>query len=153
MPTTTVRELMSSVVETLSVGDNLAAARRQLERGHIRHLPVVDADEHVIGLITHRRILEAWVSHGHPNRERVKEVAKDVPIEMLMEKNVRTISPDMPAAEAAALLEGHKFGCLPVVEGGKLVGIITEADFVRFARRYFEWEMHGPGHRERALPG
>jgi CBS domain-containing membrane protein len=141
MATTTVRELMSAVVETLSVGDNLAAARRQLERGHIRHLPVVDGDERVIGLITHRRILEAWVSHGHPNRERVGDVAKDVPIEMLMEKNVRTVSPEMPAAEAAALLEGHKFGCLPVVEHGKLVGIITEADFVRFARRYLEWEM------------
>jgi CBS domain-containing protein len=64
MPTTTVKELMSEVVETLSVGDTLAAARRQLERGHIRHLPVVDGDERVIGLVTHRRILEAWVSHG-----------------------------------------------------------------------------------------
>jgi CBS domain-containing membrane protein len=152
MPTTTVRELMSIVVETLGVGDNLAAARRQLERGHIRHLPVVDADERVIGLITHRRILEAWVSHGHPDKERIKDVAKDVPIEMIMEKNVRTIPPDMPAAEAAALLEGHKYGCLPVVERGKLVGIVTEADFVRFARRYFEWEMHGQA-RHDALPG
>jgi CBS domain-containing membrane protein len=153
MPVTTVRELMSTVVETLSVGDNLAVARRQLERGNIRHLPVVDADEHVIGLLTHRRILEAWVSHGHPNEERVKNVAKDVPVEMLMEKNVRTISPDAPASEAAALLEGHKVGCLPVVEGGKLVGIITEADFVRFARRFLEWEMHGPAAGARALAG
>jgi CBS domain-containing membrane protein len=153
MPTTTVRELMTIVVETLSVGDSLATARRQLERGHIRHLPVVDAEERVIGLITHRRILEAWISHGHPDQERIKDVAKDVPVEMLMEKNVRTVSPDMPAAEAAALLEGHKYGCLPVVEGGKLVGIVTEADFVRFARRYFEWEMHGPARRESGLPG
>jgi len=155
MPTTTVRDLMSSVVETLSVGDNLATARWQLERGHIRHLPVVDANERVIGLITHRRILEAWVSHGHPNRERVRDVAQDVPVEMLMEKNVRTIAPETPAAEAAALLESHKFGCLPVVDRGKLVGIVTEADFVRFARKYFEWEMHAgaPARGHGALPG
>jgi CBS domain-containing membrane protein len=153
MPTTTVREIMSSVVETLSVGDTLAVARRQLERGRIRHLPVVDGNERVIGLLTHRKILEAWVSHGHPNEERPREVAKDVPIEMLMEKNVLTISPETPAAEAAALLEGHKYGCLPVVAKGKLVGIVTEADFVRFARRYFEWEMHGSAHRGSALPG
>jgi CBS domain-containing membrane protein len=152
MPTTTVREIMTSVVETLSVGDTLAAARRQLERGRIRHLPVVDGDEHVIGLLTYRKILEAWVSHGHPNQERPREVARDVPIEMLMEKNVLTIGPDQPAAEAAALLEGHKLGCLPVVEGGKLVGIVTEADFVRFARRFFEWEMHGDARRA-GLPG
>jgi CBS domain-containing membrane protein len=152
MPTTTVREIMSSVVETLSVGDTLAAARRQLERGRIRHLPVVDGDEHIIGLITHRKILEAWVSHGHPNTERPRDVAKDVPIEMLMEKNVLTVAPETPAAEAAALLENHKYGCLPVVADGKLVGIVTAADFVRFARRYFEWEMHGVA-RAGALPG
>jgi CBS domain-containing membrane protein len=152
MPTTTVKEIMSSIVETLSVGDTLAAARRQLERGRIRHLPVVDGDERVIGLVTHRKILEAWVSHGHPDTERPRDVAKDVPIEMLMEKDVLTVAPEMPAAEAAALLETHKFGCLPVVSKGRLVGIVTEADFVHFARRYFEWEMRGAA-RAGALPG
>jgi len=53
------------------------------------------------------------------------------------------VTPETPAAHAAAILESHKFGCLPVVADGKLVGIVTEADFVRFARRYFEWESHG----------
>jgi CBS domain-containing membrane protein len=57
-----------------------------------------------------------------------------------MEKTVLTVTPETPAARAAAILESHKFGCLPVVADGKLVGIVTEADFVRFARRYFEWE-------------
>jgi len=131
----------------------LATARRQLARGRIRHLPVVDGDEHVIGLITHRRILEAWVSHGHPDTEKAKDVARDVPVEMLMEKDVRTVSPETPAAAAAALLESHKFGCLPVVVGGRLVGIITEADFVRFARRYFEWEAQGDTKRAPRAPG
>src|SRR3954468_20490597 len=125
MPTTTVREIMSSVVETLSVGDSMATARRQIERGRIRHLPVVDGDEHVIGLITHRRILAAWVSHGRPDDESPRIVAQDVPIEMLMEKDVHTVTPEPPAADAAALLEKHKYGCLPVVDGGKLVGILT----------------------------
>ena len=153
MPTTTVREIMSSVVETLSVGDTLATARRQIQRGRIRHLPVVDGNERVVGLITHRGILEAWVSHGHPDTENVAIVARDVPVEMVMEKNVRTIGPDTPAAEAARILESHKFGCLPVVEGGKLVGIVTEADFVRFARRYFDWEAHGAPLVTAKLPG
>ena len=143
MPTTTVQELMTPIVETLSVGDTLAAARRQIERGRIRHLPVVDGDERVVGLITHRLILEAWVSHGRPNSENVGLVSQDVPIEMVMEKNVQVIAPTTSAATAARLLHTHKFGCLPVVDRGKLVGIITEADFVRFACRYFEWEEHG----------
>ncbi|HVZ72878.1 MAG TPA: CBS domain-containing protein [Polyangia bacterium] len=137
---TTVRQLMTSVVETLAVGDTLGAASRQLERGHIRHLPVVDGNERVIGLITHRHVLAAWVSHGHPEDERAQDVARTVPVEMIMEKNVVTVSPDTPAVRAASLLESNKFGCLPVVDGGKLVGIVTEADFVAFARRHFERE-------------
>ena len=141
MPTTLVREIMATVVETLSLGDTLAVARRRMESGRIRHLPIVDGDERVVGLITHRRILEAWVSHGHPDQEDPAVVARDVPIEMLMEKNVETVTPDTPAAQAAALLETRKFGCLPVTDEGKLVGIVTEADFMHFARRYFEWEM------------
>ena len=58
-----------------------------------------------------------------------------------MGKDILTVDPETTAAEAARLLETFKLGCLPVVDRGKLVGIVTEADFVRFARRYFEWEM------------
>ena len=141
MPITTVRELMTGIVETLSAGDTLLAAKRQLERGRIRHLPVVDGAEHLIGLVTHRHILTAWVSHGQPGREAPDRVAAEVPVEMLMEKDVLTVDPGTSAAEAARLLRTYRFGCLPVVEHGKLVGIVTEADFVRFAQRFFEWEM------------
>ena len=142
MPITTVKELMTDVVETLRVGDTLATARQRIALGRIRHLPVVDGEERLVGLITHRRILEAWVSHGHPNEESVADVASTVPVEMLMDKDVLTVDPETSAARAAGLLEAYKFGCLPVVDRGKLVGIVTEADFVRFAKRFFEWEMH-----------
>lgn len=141
MAITTVKEMMTGVVEVLGVGDTLAIARQQLARSRIRHLPVVDGNERVVGLITHRRILETWASHGHPDEESPLTVARDVPVEMIMEKHVLTVDPATTAAEAARLLEEYKLGCLPVVEHGKLVGIVTEADFVRFARRYFEWEM------------
>jgi CBS domain-containing membrane protein len=140
MPLTLVRDLMTDVVETLSIGDSLAFAEHLMRSGRLRHLPVIDGDERLIGLVTHRRILRAWVSHGVPHREAPGSVAQEVPVEMLMEKNVLTVSPDTTAALAAALLESSKFGCLPVVEHGKLVGIVTEADFVRFARKYLEAE-------------
>jgi CBS domain-containing protein len=140
MPITTVKDIMTEIVETLQVGDTLATARRQIERGGIHHLPVVDADEHVIGLITYHRIVEAWLSHGHPNSESVAEVAGDIPIDMLMEKNVVTIEAKAPAAEAARLLETNRFGSLPVTKDDKLVGIVTAGDFVRFAQRHFAAE-------------
>lgn len=144
MPVTRISDLMTPVVQTLHVGDTLARAAQLMHHARIRHLPIVDAEERVVGLITHRRILSAWVSHGDPDAERVGEVAREVPVEMLMEKNVLTAPPDLPAAEAARLLERHKIGCLPVVERGKLVGIITETDFVRFAREFFERQSLEP---------
>ena len=144
MAITTVEDLMTDVVETLRMGDTLAIARRQIERGGIHHLPVIDGDEHVIGLITHHRILEAWISHGDPNRESLAQVAGEIPVDMVMEKNVLTVDVETTAAEAARLLESNRFGCLPVTKDDKLVGIITEADFMHFALRYFEAERHGP---------
>jgi CBS domain-containing membrane protein len=138
---TLVSDLMTDVVETLAIGDSLELATRLMKLGRIRHLPVLDGQERLVGLITHRNLLRAWISHGRPNRERPAEIAAEIPVEMLMERNVLTVSPDTSAALAAALLEGSKYGCLPVVSEGKVVGILTEADFVAFARRYFEKEV------------
>jgi CBS domain-containing membrane protein len=133
-----VRNIMTTPVEFLSVGDSLDLARHLMKAGRIRHLPVIDGDERLIGLITHRKLLAAWVSHGDPKHEKPREIAREIPVDMLMETDVVTIGPDAPAAEAARLLETWKIGCLPVVDGGKLVGIVTEADFVRFARKLLE---------------
>ena len=140
MPITMVSDIMTDVVETLQMGDTLAMARQQIERGGIHHLPVVDAEEHVIGLVTYHRILEAWISHGDPNEESLAQVAGEIPIDMLMEKDVLTVEVDTTAAEAARLLEKHKFGSLPVTKNEKLVGIVTERDFLHFALRYLETE-------------
>jgi CBS domain-containing membrane protein len=57
---------------------------------------------------------------------------------MLVETSVLTTTPGTPAAKAARVIELRKVGCLPVVDGGKLVGIVTEADFVRLARQALE---------------
>lgn len=132
---------MTPVVAVLSIGDTLAAARKQLERGHIRHLPVVDGQSRLVGLLTHRNIIGAWLSHGRPDRETPEAVASDIPVEMVMEREVLTVDEATTAARAAELLETYKFGCLPVVDGQhRLVGILTEADFVHLARHYLEWD-------------
>jgi CBS domain-containing membrane protein len=134
---------MTPVVAVLSVGDTLATAREKLERGRIHHLPVVDGENRLVGLLTHRHILSAWLSHGHPDHERPEAVASEVPVEMVMERDVLTVSETTTAARAAELLESHEFGCLPVVdERQRLRGILTEGDFVRFARSFFDWEGH-----------
>jgi CBS domain-containing membrane protein len=141
MAITLVKDVMTDVVETLRLGDSLDLAGRLMNAGRIRHLPVIDGEERLIGLATHRKLLGAWVSHGDPSRERPGEVASEVPIEAVMERNVLTVSPDTTAALAAALLESSRFGCLPVLDAGRLVGIVTEADFVKFARKHLESEQ------------
>ena len=133
---------MTDVVETLQVGDTLAFARRQIERGQVHHLPVVDGNEHVIGLITYHRILEAWIGHGHPDTKSVGQSAGNISVEMVMEKDVLTVEAETSAAEAARLLTNNKFGSLPVTKDEKLVGIVTAGDFMRLALRYLEREPH-----------
>ena len=129
---------MSTPVEVLQLGDTLDLAQRLMKVGRIRHLPVVDGQQRLIGLVTHRKLLAAWVSHGDPVHERWRDVAGGIPIEMLMERDVVTTWPGAPASDAANLIEKCKIGCLPVLDEGKVVGIVTEADFVRFAKKYFE---------------
>lgn len=141
MPLTLVKDLMTDVVETLQIGDTLAWAEELMKTGRFRHLPVVDGSERLVGLVTHRAVQAAWVSHGHPNDETHARLAAEIPIETLMESNVLTVTPDTTALAAAALLARTQFGCLPVVEREKLVGIVTEADFVKYARRQFEAEV------------
>ena len=134
----TVRTLMTSVVLTLSIGDTLAQAEAHLKRNNFRHLPVVDGLERLVGLVTHRMVLAAWVGRLEPRFERPGDVASKVPIEMIMEREVVSVSPDTPAADAAGIMIERKFGCLPVVENGKLVGILTETDFLRYTRLVLE---------------
>ena len=133
---------MTDVVETLRVGDTLAMARRQIERSGIHHLPVIDADEHVIGLITYHRLLEAEIGRGQASVDSGGELGRNVLVETVMEKDVLTVDADTSAAEAARLLNNNKFGSLPVTKDEKLVGIITAGDFVRVAMRFLEKELH-----------
>jgi len=134
-----VKDLMTSPVVTLHVGNSLADAERTMRKAQVRHLPVTDGTGKLVGLITHRTLLAAWVGHGDPKRERHDEIARDVPVEMLMQRNLVVIRPEQPAAQAARLLEEQLIGCLPVVgEDEQMLGILTETDFVRFARIYLE---------------
>jgi len=143
MSRSTVAHIMSRNVESLKIGESIALARDIMGLGRIRHLPVVDGEGYLVGLVTHRLLLSAWLGHGRPASEKPHEIDEEVPVEMMMDKRIKTVTPSTPAELAARIMEENKYGCLPVVESEddqKLVGILTEADFVRFARRYFESE-------------
>lgn len=136
-----VRDLMTRDVVTLDAEESLLLADDVMRLGRIRHLPVVSGGANVlVGLVTHRDMLRASVSSlAGLSRNEEASIKRAVPVREVMMMKVTTIGPDVPAIEAATLMLERKLGCLPVVdEGGRLVGILTEADFVELARRYLE---------------
>ena len=131
-----VGELMATDLVTLTEEETLAHAQRCMNRGRIRHLPVVRHNI-LVGLITHRDILAASFSIlGDIDYRDQRHVFVTVPVIDVMHRDVVTVGPDLPVAEAARILLKNKYGCLPVVgDGDELLGILTEADFLRLTVR------------------
>jgi CBS domain-containing membrane protein len=117
-----VAELMTPDPAVLRPEEGVPVAARKMERFAIRHLPVVDRDGLLCGILSHRDVVAC-----RDDGLRIRD---------LMSEDVKTVRPETAAHEAAYLLLRHKIGCLPVVsDEGRLVGIITETDFVRAAVR------------------
>jgi len=135
-----VKHLMSAPVVTFFAEQTLPLAEDVMKYKHVRHLPVIDEDRHVVGLVTHRDLLAAQISsHALVTRDERRALQNSVRVGEIMTRDVWTVGPNVPASVAAATLHDHKFGCLPVIDAdGKLVGIITEHDFLRFAAKVLE---------------
>jgi CBS domain-containing membrane protein len=130
--TTTIRDLMTSEVMTLAPEDDLMKADAIMQRGRIRHLPVVVGSK-LVGLITHRDLLRAQIAALGMDTGNELTTLVALPAGERMRKNVMTTTPDAQPADAARIMLQHKVGCLPVIEGDALVGIVSESDFVKWA--------------------
>ena len=126
-----VRELMTTEVATLGRNDELTIADDIMKMKRIRHLPVVE-EGRLVGMLTQRDLYHAALSTAMNFGEKAqKEFLKAVVVKEVMTEEVLTIDPGADVKEAARLLIEHKIGCLPVVENGKLVGIVSETDLLR----------------------
>lgn len=119
---------MKTDVAVLFPADTIADAIRLMDKRKIRHIPIVDQDWHLQGLITVAKISEATPSIFHAN-EHPEDLKK--PLETIMERNVITGHPLDFVEEAAGLFYEHKISCIPIIHDGKLVGIVTETDLLR----------------------
>lgn len=128
----TVKDLMTAGVITLTPEDSLRALRDLLAAKTLRHVPITDGNGILLGLVTQRDFLTVAVSKlADIERSELDEIYGRILIRDVMGKKVTTVSPDMPLGEAASIMFQNKYGCLPVVESGRLSGILTEADFVK----------------------
>jgi CBS domain-containing membrane protein len=128
-----VRDLMTEVVLSVHPEDTVDKVYDLMNERGIRHLTVVDADGDLVGLVSHRDLLRhAPIERAEVPVFLLREVLRRTLVEEVMTSEVETADPDLPLAAAAQVMFDNKFGCLPVLEDAKLVGILTESDFVRF---------------------
>ena len=128
-----VKDIMRSKVVSLHVGDTLDVVGDITDMGHIRHLPVVDAENRVVGIISQRDLFRATASSVlQLPQYKEQEWMHSIKVRDVMIPEVTTISDEAGMAEAVDKLVTQKFGCLPVVDAqGKLAGLLTETDCLR----------------------
>ncbi|MBW2228934.1 MAG: CBS domain-containing protein [Deltaproteobacteria bacterium] len=126
-----VRDLMTEEVATLNWNDKLSIADDVMKLGRIRHMPVVDDDKCLVGILSQRDLLHGALSHALGFGQVAKQkVMATILVREVMGGSPTTIRPDAPLEQAAAAMVAEKIGCLPVLDEGRLVGILTEGDFV-----------------------
>jgi len=127
-----VEEVMSTGVFTLGRNEKLSVADDLMKQERIRHIPVLDSDGELCGILTQRDLFRGILlrSLGYGSRAEQK-MLDSLSVKDAMHDEVVSISPDSPLSDAANLMLSNKVGCLPVVDGERLVGLISEADFVK----------------------
>ena len=131
-----VRDLMARKLITIEPDSTLEHLEEHLDNFRIGHLPVVEGDK-LVGLITRNDLLHASSSFlsDHANERDI--IIHKVQARRIMQKELITVSPDDTLAEVARIMWEAKIGCVLVTEGeSQLVGLVTEADFLRVAHHF-----------------
>lgn len=133
----TVSDIMTTEVTTLERNDSLQVAKDIMNLGRVRHFPVVE-DEKVVGVVSQRDLYKASLGSVMKYGEKAQRAfLEGIAIKEVMNVPVVTIAPHASVQDAARLMMEKKIGCLPVLEGPKLVGIVTETDMLKLVA-----EMH-----------
>ncbi len=128
--------IMSTDLITLSPDATLAQARELMHENKIHHLPVIDDSGDLIGLVSLTNVLAATDSFLREDKTRIH--AREIGIRDVMVTDVATVEREASLRSAALFLEKHRIGCLPVMDDGKICGIITDTDFVAVAINLLE---------------
>lgn len=125
-----VHDVMQKEVVTLQLEDHLDLASDIMGLGRIRHMPVLDGDK-VVGIVSQRDLLRAGLSSVLEFRPAVeREWLAKISVREVMVGALKTIAPTEPLRKAVDMMLRLKIGCLPVVDEGKLVGLLSESDLL-----------------------
>ncbi len=132
MPGRFVRDVMRTKLITISASERLSTVEDIMTLGHVRHMPVVQGGK-LVGVVSERDLLRASLSglsqHHEDERRAFLHV---VEISRVMSTPPIVIEPDASIEEASAIMAEKKIGCLPVLEGDELAGLLTETDVLRW---------------------
>ena len=131
----TVGQFMATDLFTLRPDDLVDLAASMMDWRHIRHVPVENDQGQLVGLVTHRTLLRL-LSRG-------TQMQGNVPLTVheIMKTDPVTVSSTTPTLEAMESMRRNKVGCLPVVDEGQLVGIVTSYDFLDASARLFKEQL------------
>jgi CBS domain-containing protein len=133
-----VKEVMSRQVVSIAASDSCLSAVERMHRSRVGHLPVTDGEERLIGIISDgdlRHYLSSQVGFPALGMTSLGTLLEAASVADLMSTDVVTVGPDETLGEAARLMLERKVGSLPVLEDGRLVGILTETDMLRLIVR------------------
>lgn len=124
-----IKDVMTMNVVSIPSNTTIADTKRIMEAHKIRRLPVVDRGK-LVGMVTEHR-LEAYTPSKATSLSvwEISYLLGNTTVKDIMEKNIVTVNPEMTVEEALALAQEKKVGALPVLEDGRLVGIVTTNDF------------------------
>lgn len=127
-----VRDRMTPNPVTITEDTTLKDALDLVRSRPFRHLPVVDEGGKLVGIVTEKSLV-----YASPRPElslsvfEVDYLLRKTLVKQVMQRDLVTVSPDLPIEEAARVMVDHRIGCLPVLENGELIGIISDTDIFR----------------------
>jgi CBS domain-containing membrane protein len=129
-----VRDVMTQEVATLELNDKLKIADDVMKLGRIRHMPVLDDEEEIVGILSQRDLFRGALARciGYGDFAQAK-LFDQLVVKEVMSKDVVIVNPFAPLQQAARMMLERKIGCVVVAEVGRLGGILPESDFVMLA--------------------
>jgi CBS domain-containing protein len=123
---------MTTDIFTVQEDDAVELVANLMSWERIRHVLVEDNQHHLVGLVSYRSVLRHLTNGGS---------TRDAAVSDIMKAAVHTVTPATPSLEAIHLMRKHRIGVLPVLQDGRLVGVLTEENFMKIAGELLEQEL------------
>ena len=129
-----VSTIMTTQLVVLNTTDSLEKAEHLFKKHRIRHIPVIESQKRIVGMLSLTDLLRISFADGaYEDEEDIETVVYEMfSLPQVMAKNIKTVAPDTTIKEVAELLAKEEFHALPIVEEGNLVGIVTTTDLIKY---------------------